>query len=73
MTEQLKYFTFTKYSSLKIPVREQLFWLVNRLVSLASKGCDGLILGLLRQIKRTQPAPDCNVNDQRAGDLERMS
>lgn len=53
MTEQLKYFTFTRYGALRPAVRAQLFWLVNRLVSLGPKGCDGLLLGLLRQIKGT--------------------
>ena len=49
--EQLKYFTFTKFSQLKVHVRRNLFWIVDRLVSLSAKGSDGLLLGLLRQIR----------------------
>lgn len=49
--EYLKYFTFTKFQQLNHTTRQNLFWLVNRLVSLEIRGSNALFLGLLRQIK----------------------
>lgn len=49
--EQLKYFTFLRYRKLRHEIRKQVFWLVDRLISLNIPGCDGLVLGLLRQTK----------------------
>lgn len=55
--ERLKYFTFTKYLSMCSLSRKQLFWLVDRLLALSCKGCDGLVIGLVRQIKGTLLLP----------------
>jgi len=48
---QLKYFTFTTWHLLKQTSKKQLIWIVQKLIALNAKGADGLLIGLLRQIK----------------------
>lgn len=47
----LRYFTFSRFYQLKIPVRVSLLDLVDKIVSVHGRGADGLIVGLLRQIR----------------------
>lgn len=47
----LRYFTFTKFSELKANVKTNLLDLVDKIVALNGRGVDGLVVGLLRQIR----------------------
>lgn len=47
----LRYFTFTKFYLLKSHAKDNLLALVRRIVALSGKGVDGLIVGLVRQIR----------------------
>lgn len=47
----LRYFTFTKFSELKAPVKKNLLELVDKIIALNGRGVDGLVVGLLRQIR----------------------
>ncbi len=51
VVSSLRYFTFTKFYQLKKDVKKNLLRLVEHIVALNGHGVDGLIVGLLRQIR----------------------